>query len=121
METAPASDQWSRRSWFDPAEFYWLWIVVATTYGVGDILTTLAITGARPGVTEANAIVAAAIAQFGPAGLVGIKLGIILTGVAASLYGVAVLGDRMVYYAPPAVLALTGAFATVYNLVLLVV
>jgi hypothetical protein len=120
MDDPSTADTGITREWFDPGEFYWLWILVATTYGAGDVLTTLTITGSHTGVTEANGIVAAAIAQFGPAGLVAVKLGIILAGVAASVYGVAVLSDRTVYYAPPALLAVTGAFATVYNLVLLV-
>lgn len=107
-----------RRS-FDRTEFYGLWLLVAATYGAGDLLTTMTIVEASPGVHEANAVVAATVGRFGSAGLVVLKIGVLLASIAISLYGLAVLRDRTVYYLPPLALACMGTFATAYNLLLL--
>jgi len=108
------------RRWFDRSEFYGLWLFVAVTYGAGDVLTTMTIVGASPGVVEANAVVAAVVGAFGTTGLVALKIGVLLAAIGISLYGLAVLRDRTVYYFPPVALALVGTFATAYNLLLLV-
>lgn len=107
------------RRQFDRAEFYGLWFLVAATYGAGDLLTTMTIVEASTEVVEANAVVAAAIARFGSAGLVALKIGVVLAAIGISVYGLVVLRDRTVYYLPPLALALMGTFATAYNLVLL--
>lgn len=103
---------------FDESEFYSLWLVVATTYGAGDLLTTMTI-DATPGVVEANAVVAGAVAAFGAPGLVALKMGVLFASIGISLYGLVGLRDRTVYYLPPVVLASMGTFATAYNLWLL--
>ena len=110
---------YTQRQRFDSTEFYWLWLIVAVTYGAGDVLTTLTITGSSPGVVEANVLVATAIHRFGPAGLVVLKIAILVASIGVSLYGLAVLRDRTLYYAPPVMLTAMGAFATVYNVLLL--
>jgi hypothetical protein len=66
-----------------------------------------------------NAVVAAAMEQFGSIGLIALKIVILVASIGVSLYGLAVLRDRTVYYLPPVALALVGTFATAYNLVLL--
>jgi hypothetical protein len=109
---------YAERQSFDRTEFYGLWLFVAVTYGAGDVLTTMTI-DASAGLVEANALVAAAMAQFGSAGLVALKIGVLLASIGISLYGLAVLRDRTVYYLPPLALACMGTFATAYNLVLL--
>ncbi|MFW5896423.1 MAG: hypothetical protein ACOCUA_03470 [archaeon] len=110
---------YAERQWFDRSEFYGLWFFVAVTYGAGDVLTTMTIVWGSPDVVEANVVVAAVIGAFGTVGLVALKIGELLAAIGISLYGLAVLHDRTVYYLPPVALALLGTFATAYNLVLL--
>lgn len=108
----------AEREWFDRSEFYGLWLVVATTYGAGDLLTTMTI-NATPGLVEGNAVVAWAVAGFGTPGLVALKMGVLFASIGFSLYGLVGLRDRTMYYLPPVVLASMGTFATAYNLWLL--
>jgi len=103
---------------FDPAEFSWLWLLSAATYGVGDIVTTIALVRYSAAVAEGNALLRMAIEAFGLSGLVGLKLIAFLTCLAISLYG-ARDADSAIYYGPPAILALVGAFTTAFNLRLL--
>jgi len=113
------------RSWlsldetgFDPTEFSRLWFVATLTYGVGDIVTTLAVFRAG-GVGEGNGLLRAATATLGQAGLVGVKLAAFGVCLAVSLWA-AQADDRIGFYLPPAALAVAGAFTTVFNLRLLV-
>jgi hypothetical protein len=104
---------------YDPTEFSWLWVVATTTYGAGDVVTTVALVGFSDSVVEANALLRAAIDTFGLWGLVGFKLAAFFSCLTVSLLG-ARDGDSTLYYGPPAVLALIGAFTTVYNVRLLI-
>ncbi|RCU47807.1 hypothetical protein DU504_11170 [Haloplanus salinus] len=104
---------------FDPTEFSRLWFLSALTYGVGDVVTTLALVGYSASVNEGNVLLRTAIESFGLWGLVGVKLLAFLFCLAISLYG-ARDGDPALYYGPPAMLALVGAFTTAYNLRLLI-
>jgi hypothetical protein len=104
---------------FDPTEFSRLWFLATVTYGVGDVVTTLALVRFSASVVEANALLRTAIEQFGLSGLIGLKLAALFACLAISLAG-ARDGDSALYYGPPAVLTLVGAFTTVYNLRLLV-
>ncbi|UIP01283.1 hypothetical protein Hbl1158_11675 [Halobaculum sp. CBA1158] len=104
---------------FDPGEFSRLWFLATLTYGVGDIVTTLALIGYSDRIREANALVAAAVNAFGEFGLVGLKLAVFGVCLGISLAS-ARAGDRLGYYLPPAVLAVVGAFTTALNLRLLV-
>ncbi|AZH26474.1 hypothetical protein [Haloplanus aerogenes] len=104
---------------FDPAEFSWLWFVSAATYGVGDIVTTLALVGYDDAVAEGNVLLRMAIEAFGLSGLVGLKLLAFFVCLAISLHG-ARDADSALYYGPPAMLAIVGAFTTAYNLRLLI-
>ena len=61
-----------------PREFYSLWIAATTTYGVGDIVSTIAFLEYVPAVDEANPVVAGALDAFGLAGLVGLKIAVYL-------------------------------------------
>lgn len=101
-------------------EFSRLWLVAAATYGVGDILTTLAIVQYSTAVTEANALVRGAIAAFGTPGFAALKLAVFGLAIGISVYAAREMGDRTLYYAPPVMLAVVGAFTTVYNLRLLI-
>jgi hypothetical protein len=104
---------------FDPTEFSRLWFLSALTYGVGDIVTTLALVGYDPLVNEGNALLRAAIETFGLWGLIGLKLLAFAFCLGISLRG-ARDADSALFYGPPAMLALVGAFTTAYNLRLLI-
>jgi hypothetical protein len=103
---------------FDPTEFSRLWFLAALTYGVGDIVTTLALVGYDAAVNEGNVLLRVAIESFGLWGLIGLKLVAFLLCLVISLYG-ARDADSALYYGPPAMLAIVGAFTTVYNVRLL--
>lgn len=103
---------------FSAEEFARLWLIATTTYVVGDSVTTLAIVHHSSTVAEGNLVMAAAIDAFGGAGLVGLKSVAMLFGIAVSLYATREQ-DRLLYYTPPAFLAVVGAFATAYNFRLL--
>ncbi|AXG07845.1 hypothetical protein DU500_16205 [Haloplanus rubicundus] len=104
---------------FDPTEFSRLWFLATLTYGVGDIVTTLALVGYSASVNEGNVLLRTVIESFGLWGLIGMKLLAFLFCLVISLYG-ARDDDSALYYGPPAMLALVGAFTTVYNLRLLI-
>jgi len=112
------------RSWltlaegYDEREFTLLWLVAAATYGVGDVVTTVAIAWFSRTVREGNPLVASAIGSFGQSGLVGLKLGAFLLCIAISIWAARARDDTL-YYLPPAVLSIVGFTATAYNLVLL--
>lgn len=101
---------------FDDREFYLLWVVVVVTYGVGDMLTTMAVVDA-PGLHEANAVVTAALA-FGGGGLAALKF-LVIGGCVVLSAGAALRRDRVLYYLPPALLTAMGSLVTVHNLGLL--
>ncbi|MEZ3117341.1 hypothetical protein RYH80_15600 [Halobaculum sp. MBLA0147] len=98
----------------DPEEFTRLWLIPTATYGVGDIVTTVALLQFVPWVTEANVLLRSVVGAYGRAGLVGLKLAVFLLSIAVSVYGDRV-DDRFVYYLPPVALSLFGAFATAFN------
>ncbi|WP_049982384.1 hypothetical protein [Halorubrum sp. BV1] len=99
-------------------EFYSLWIAATTTYGVGDIVSTIAFLRYVPAVDEANPVVAVAVDAFGLAGLVALKLVVYLAMLRISVQG-AREGDTHLYYFPPVFLTLVGTLLTASNLRLL--
>jgi hypothetical protein len=104
---------------FDEQEFRRLWLVAVATYGVGDVVTTIALAQFSTALAEGNTALRAALDGFGQGGLVALKLGVLLACLAVSV-DAARRGDRVLYYLPPALLAVVGAFTTAYNLRLLV-
>ncbi|SDM76390.1 hypothetical protein SAMN04487949_2530 [Halogranum gelatinilyticum] len=114
------SDTWLslRETPFDDEEFVTLWVLATTTYGVGDIVTTIALIYFSPTVTEGNVVVATAVGAFGQAGLVGLKLGAFLICLVVSV-DAAHDGSRSWYYLPPVGLTLLGTTVTVYNIQLM--
>lgn len=100
-------------------EFYWLWILATTTYGVGDVVTTVALVRFSNRVDEANVLVRMAVDAFGLGGLVGLKLAVFFLCIGMQVVAIADTDDPVVVYAPPAVLAVFGAFTTAFNLRLL--
>lgn len=99
----------------DRTEFTQLWTVAAATYGVGDVVTTIALLWYSETVVEANVLVRLATDAFGRSGLVGLKIAVFLVCIALSVDG-ARRGDRLLYYLPPVALALVGAFTTALNI-----
>ncbi|WP_458185064.1 hypothetical protein [Haladaptatus sp. NG-WS-4] len=100
-------------------EFYSLWILATAVYGVGDVVTTIALLDFSPTVDEANVLLRAAVETFGHAGLVGLKLAVFFACLGIHVYGIRDSEDWVVLYAPPVVLAIMGAFFTSYNMRLL--
>jgi len=103
---------------FDEREFSRLWFVATATYGVGDVVTTIALIGFSEKVREANPLVRTAVETLGNAGLVGLKLAVFLIFIFVSV-DAAQREDRIFYYLPPIVLTVMGTFTTVYNIRLL--
>ncbi len=101
-----------------PREFYSLWIAATTTYGVGDIVSTIAFLEYVPAVDEANPVVAGALDAFGLAGLVGLKIAVYLVMLWISVHG-AREGDGLLYYFPPVLLTAVGLVLTGSNVWLL--
>jgi hypothetical protein len=96
-------------------EFVWLWIVATTGYGVGDVVTTVALVNYHPAVTEGNPLLARTMETLGLGGLVAAKLVVFGLCFGLSYYAVRVWRDRVMYYFAPVVLLLFGVFFTVYN------
>lgn len=101
-----------------PQEFYWLWIAATATYGVGDIVSTIAFLEYVPTIDEANPVVVLVLGEFGLAGLVGLKIAVYLVMLWISVEG-AREGDGLLYYFPPVLLTLTGTYLTASNVRLL--
>jgi len=99
-------------------EFYSLWIAATSTYGVGDIVTTIALVDFVSELREANPLVRWAMSAYGIEGLVAIKLAAFMILIWVSLLG-SRDHDRFLYYFPPIVLTLVGVFLTASNLWLL--
>ncbi|SMO54399.1 hypothetical protein [Halorubrum cibi] len=97
-----------------PEEFYTLWIAATSTYGVGDIVSTIAFLAYVPEIEEANPIVALALDSFGLAGLVGLKIAVYLVMLWISVLG-ARDGDGLLYYFPPVLLTIVGLYLTGSN------
>lgn len=103
---------------FDTREFSWLWLLALATYGVGDVITTIAVIRYAPHVHEWNLVVRIVFAAAGEWGLAGLKLFAFLTCLAISIHA-ARRRDLVLYYLPPSMLAVVGGFVTVHNLRLL--
>lgn len=104
---------------FDEREFTLLWLIALSTYGVGDIVTTVSILSFVERIEEANVLIGTATALYGQWGLIVPKLVAFFTCLGVSLYG-AQAHDKFLYYLPPVALSVLGAFATAYNLRLFV-
>lgn len=105
---------------FDAGEFSRLWWLAAATYGVGDVVTTVAVLQFSPRVDEANPVLAAAVEQFGQPGLVGVKLAAFALCLGVSL-DAAHRRDALLFYLPPVALTALGLGLTAHNLWLLTV
>lgn len=97
-----------------PREFYVLWIAATSTYGVGDLVSTVAFRAYVPGVDEANPVVALTLDAFGLAGFVVLKIAVYLVMVGISVHG-GREGDGFLYYFPPLLLTVVGLVLTASN------
>lgn len=107
------------KSPFDKASFSRIWLVALATYGVGDVVTTIALVYFSDLHTEANPVIRQAIMAFGGGGFLGLKLLVIYVAIGVSLWAGVGDDDRLMFYAPPLLLALVGAYTTAHNLNLL--
>jgi len=105
---------------FTESGFARAWLVALAAYGVGDIVTTIALVWFSPFHVEANPVIAAAIAAFGGGGFLALKLLVFYCCLAISLWGGLADDDPVIFYGPPLVLGALGLFATVHNVGLLV-
>jgi len=108
-----------RDSSFDEASFSWAWLWALATYGVGDVVTTIAIIWFHPMYTEANPVVREAIMAFGGGGFLALKLLVFYVCIGVSLWGGLLGDDPLLFYGPPLALGVVGLFTTALNLGLL--
>lgn len=119
MATAEVNWLTLEGSHFDPDTFSRSWLLAVGTYGVGDVVTTIAIVYFVPFYTEANPVVRFAIESFGGGGFLGLKLIVFYVCLGVALWGGVFDDDPLLFYGPPALLTLFGAVVTAMNLGLL--
>ena len=121
METVEANWLTLEHSPFDIDSFSSVWLVAAATYGVGDVVTTIAIIWFMPFFTEANPLIQFAVEIFGGGGFLALKLLVFYAVLGISLWAGVPERDRLMFYGPPLVLAVVGAATTLHNLNLMLV
>lgn len=115
--TTPASE--FEAAGFDVDAFQTTWLLALAAYGVGDVVTTIALVWFSPLHAEANPLLALAIERFGALGLVGLKLLAFYVALGASVWVGLDDEDPLSFYGPPLVLFGVGVVVTCYNLGLL--
>lgn len=116
MDTSLSARRYERHA----DEFVALWIIATVTYGVGDVITTIALFYFHPNVGEANPVLRWAMTSFDLAGLVGLKIMVFVAFIVISVEIARRDMDPLLYYAPPAVMAVLGAYLTVSNIVYMI-
>ncbi|MBV0901877.1 hypothetical protein [Haloarcula salina] len=119
MASAEANWLTLEGSSFSERSFSGAWLLALGTYGVGDIVTTIAIVYFVPMFTEANPAVRWAIESFGGGGFLALKLLVIYCCIGVSIWGGVLDEDPLLYYGPPALLTAMGLAVTWLNLGLL--
>jgi hypothetical protein len=104
---------------FDTGWFWGAWILAILAYGVGDVMTTVALVWSTPAYVEANPIIVWAIDAFGGGGFLGVKLLSFYAALGLSIWGGVGDEDHVLFYGPPVALALFGVVTTALNLNLL--
>lgn len=104
---------------YSPDSFSSAWLAALATYGVGDVVTTIAIVYFTPVFTEANPAVRLAIETFGGGGFLALKLLVFYACIGISVWGGVLDEDPVLFYGPPAVLTAFGVAVTWFNLGLL--
>lgn len=119
MSTAGATWLSFEEAAFSERDFSRVWLLALAAYGVGDVVTTIALVWFSPLHVEANPVVAAAIGAFGGGGFLALKLVVFYACLGISVWGGLADDDPVLFFAPPLVLLLFGLFATVHNVGLL--
>lgn len=96
-----------------------VWLLALATYGVGDVVTTIALVWFSPLHVEANPLISASIAAFGGGGFLALKLLAFYACLGIAVWGGVLHDDPLLFYVPPVVLTIVGAVATAINLHLL--
>ncbi|MFB6074707.1 MAG: hypothetical protein ABEJ89_06815 [Haloarculaceae archaeon] len=104
---------------FEVESFSRAWLLAAATYGVGDVVTTIAIVYFTPLYTEANPVIRSAIQAFGGGGFLAMKLLVFYACFAVSLAWGTRDEDPLLFYGPPVALTVAGVVVTALNLGLL--
>jgi len=104
---------------FSRESFATVWLLALATYGVGDVVTTIAMVYFVPATTEANPVVRTAITTFGGGGFLALKLLVFYACIGVSLRAGLLDRDKLLFYGPPLVLAAVGAVTTAFNLALM--
>lgn len=104
---------------FSPASFSWAWLFALAAYGVGDVVTTIALVWFSPFHVEANPVIAAAIGAFGGGGFLAVKLLVFYACIGVSLWAGALEDDALLFYGPPVMLGILGFLVTAFNFALL--
>lgn len=119
MSTAEVNWVTFENSPFGERRFSTAWLLALATYGVGDIVTTIALLYFVPAFTEANPVVRFAIESFGGGGFLALKLLVFYACLGIAIWAGLLAKDKLMFYGPPVVLALFGAVVTLFNLQLL--
>lgn len=119
METADADWLTFEGVSFSQTAFSRAWLVALAAYGVGDVVTTIALVWFSPFHVEANPIIASAIAAFGGGGFLALKLLVFYACIGVSVWYGALEEDTLLFYGPPAVLCVLGFATTAFNVALL--
>ncbi len=104
---------------FSRETFTSVWIFALATYGVGDVVTTIALVWFSPAHVEANPLISAAIAAFGGGGFLALKLLVFYACIGIAVWGGVLDDDPLLFYLPPVVLTIMGGVTTAMNLHLL--
>ncbi len=104
---------------FTPESFSRVWLMALAAYGVGDIVTTIALVWFSPLYVEANPVIAGAIALFGGGGFLALKLLVFYGCIGISLWGGVLDDDPLLFYGPPVVLGIVGLLTTAHNVALM--
>ena len=92
-----------------------VWLVALLTYGVGDIVTTIAIAWFSLAHVEANPLIAEAITLFGGGGYLALKLLAFFLAIGISVWAGVQESDPVLFYGPLAILAVVGLGLTLWN------
>ena len=95
------------------------WLLALATYGVGDIVTTIALLYFMPAFTEANPMVRFAIESFGGGGFLALKLLVFYACLGITIWAGLLAKDKLMFYGPPLALAVFGTATTLFNLSLM--
>lgn len=101
---------------FDKERFALVWLMALATYGVGDLVTSIALIWFSPLYVEANPLIAWAISLFGGGGFLALKLWVFYLAIGISIWAGVLCEDRLLFYGPPIVLTIFGIVTTAFNL-----